>query len=106
MATSRTLTTLLRQNALSLSVSTRTQTLPSILIRATSASFSTASSRFQNKGIKYDERPKAPGGTFRLSEKPGWGEQEHTLDQAGRYFLMLEMMRGMYVVLEQFFRPP
>jgi len=27
-------------------------------------------------------------------------------DQAGNYFLLTEMMRGMYVVLEQFFRPP
>lgn len=32
--------------------------------------------------------------------------QESTLDRAGRFFLMSEMVRGMYVVLEQFFRPP
>ena len=33
-------------------------------------------------------------------------DHESTLDKAGRYFLMTEMARGMWVVLEQFFRPP
>jgi NADH dehydrogenase (ubiquinone) Fe-S protein 8 len=28
------------------------------------------------------------------------------MDQAGNYFLLTEMMRGMWVLLEQFFRPP
>ena len=28
------------------------------------------------------------------------------MDKAGKYFLLGEMARGMYVVLEQFFRPP
>jgi NADH dehydrogenase (ubiquinone) Fe-S protein 8 len=28
------------------------------------------------------------------------------LDRAGKYFLLMEMFRGMYVSLEQFFRPP
>lgn len=28
------------------------------------------------------------------------------MDKASNYFLMTEMMRGMWVVLEQFFRPP
>jgi len=31
---------------------------------------------------------------------------ESTLDIAGKYFLMTEMARGMWVVLEQMFRPP
>jgi NADH dehydrogenase (ubiquinone) Fe-S protein 8 len=33
-------------------------------------------------------------------------EEESTLDKASKYFLMTEIFRGMYVVLEQFFRPP
>jgi hypothetical protein len=28
------------------------------------------------------------------------------MDRVGKYFLLTEMARGMYVVLEQFFRPP
>lgn len=28
------------------------------------------------------------------------------MDKASNYFLLTEMFRGMYVVLEQFFRPP
>lgn len=49
--------------------------------------------------------PPPPG--FRLPRKETWQEsKESSLDKAGKYFLMTEMMRGMYVVLEQFFRPP
>ncbi len=44
---------------------------------------------------------------FRLPTKERWDERkESSLDNAGKYFLMTEMFRGMYVVLEQFFRPP
>ena len=28
------------------------------------------------------------------------------MDKASNYFLLTEMMRGMYIVMEQFFRPP
>ncbi|KAJ6263748.1 hypothetical protein Dda_2319 [Drechslerella dactyloides] len=54
--------------------------------------------------------PHPPAGqgtrTFRLGREAGWGETESALDVAAKYFLMLETLRGMYVVLEQFFRPP
>jgi NADH dehydrogenase (ubiquinone) Fe-S protein 8 len=44
---------------------------------------------------------------FRIANPTRWDkEKESTLDKAGRYFLLTEMLRGMYVVLEQFFRPP
>ncbi|KAI4152370.1 MAG: hypothetical protein LQ340_002941 [Diploschistes diacapsis] len=56
-------------------------------------------------------RPATPSGPppqgFRLPRQPRWDEgKESSLDKAGKYFLLTEMMRGMYVVLEQFFRPP
>jgi NADH dehydrogenase (ubiquinone) Fe-S protein 8 len=36
-----------------------------------------------------------------------WDEgKESSLDKAGKYFLMTEIFRGMWVVLEQYFRPP
>ena len=44
---------------------------------------------------------------FRLPRKERWDEgKESSIDKAGKYFLLTEMLRGMYVVLEQFFRPP
>lgn len=48
-----------------------------------------------------------PPANFRLPRPPRWNEsKQSSLDKAGNYFLLTEMMRGMYVVLEQFFRPP
>lgn len=44
---------------------------------------------------------------FRLPPPKKWDEQdETTFDRLGKYFLLTEMARGMYVLLEQFFRPP
>ena len=56
-------------------------------------------------------RSATPGGPppagFRLPRPERWNEsKESSLDKAGTYFLLGEMIRGMYVVLEQFFRPP
>ncbi|KAL9101724.1 MAG: hypothetical protein Q9163_003046 [Psora crenata] len=49
----------------------------------------------------------APPSNFRLPRPRRWDEsKESSLDKAGKYFLLTEMLRGMYVVLEQFFRPP
>lgn len=49
--------------------------------------------------------PPPPG--FRLPKPERWDQsKESSLDKAGKYFLLTEMARGMYVVLEQFFRPP
>ena len=48
-----------------------------------------------------------PPKDFRIATPTRWdNEKESTLDKTGRYFLLTEMLRGMYVVLEQFFRPP
>lgn len=48
-----------------------------------------------------------PPAGFRLPRTKRWDEgKESSLDKAGKYFLLTEMLRGMYVVLEQFFRPP
>lgn len=44
---------------------------------------------------------------FRLPRLPDWDqEKDGTFDRVGKYFLLTEMARGMYVLLEQFFRPP
>ncbi|KAL9610485.1 MAG: hypothetical protein Q9167_004825 [Letrouitia subvulpina] len=67
---------------------------------ATTAAFSTSLHRPATPS-----RPPSQG--FRLPPTQRWDEgKETSLDKAGNYFLMTEMARGMYVVLEQFFRPP
>ena len=49
--------------------------------------------------------PPQPG--FRLPPPKRWDQgSESAIDKATKYFLLAEMMRGMYVVLEQYFRPP
>lgn len=48
-----------------------------------------------------------PPANFRTSRKVEWTwDRESTLDRMGKFFLMTEMARGMYVLMEQFFRPP
>lgn len=49
----------------------------------------------------------APPDGFRIAPPAKWNENKESVwDQAGKYFLLTEMARGMYVLLEQFFRPP
>jgi len=44
---------------------------------------------------------------YRMAKPARWhNDGETALDKAGHYFLMTEMLRGMWVVLEQFFRAP
>ena len=43
---------------------------------------------------------------FRLPKPKRFDEGESAMTKASNYFLMTEMLRGMYVVIEQFFRPP
>jgi NADH dehydrogenase (ubiquinone) Fe-S protein 8 len=48
-----------------------------------------------------------PPKNFRLRPPTTWDqEKESTFDKVGKYFLLTEMMRGMYLLMEQFFRPP
>ena len=48
----------------------------------------------------------APPKNFRLPKPKRYDEGQSALDKAGNYFLLTEIFRGMYVVMEQFFRPP
>jgi len=44
---------------------------------------------------------------FRMAKPTRWyDDPEKAIDKAGNYFLLTEMVRGMWVVLEQFFRAP
>ena len=66
----------------------------------TAAAFSTTS-RTSASGVG------APPANFRPARPLRFDEKKDSLfDHAGNYFLLTELFRGMYVVLEQFFRPP
>ncbi|CAN6650754.1 hypothetical protein TRVA0_024S01860 [Trichomonascus vanleenenianus] len=47
-----------------------------------------------------------PPAGFRLHRPPTWEECNSVMDKATKWFLLAEMFRGMYVVLEQYFRAP
>ncbi|EXA43347.1 NADH-ubiquinone oxidoreductase 23 kDa subunit, mitochondrial [Fusarium oxysporum f. sp. raphani 54005] len=72
---------------------------------------SAASSRASILGLVQQRSYATPHGpppaNFRTSKPVQWTwDRESTLDRMGKFFLMTEMARGMYVLLEQFFRPP
>lgn len=61
--------------------------------------------RQQSRGYATPKGP--PPANFRTSRKVEWHwDKDSTLDRLGKYFLMTEMARGMYILMEQFFRPP
>ena len=71
-----------------------------ILSRTATAAFSTSTHKAATPAGP-------PPSGFRLPPTRRWDQsKESSLDKASKYFLLTEIMRGMYVVLEQFFRPP
>lgn len=59
----------------------------------------------QQRGYATPNGP--PPANFRQSQRVQWTwDKESTLDRMGKFFLMTEMARGMYVLMEQYFRPP
>lgn len=70
------------------------------LLRAATAQFSTSASRQATPAGP-------PPAGFRIPSPKRWDQEaEGTMDKVGKYFLLTELFRGMWVVLEQFFRPP
>ncbi|OBT82693.1 NADH dehydrogenase Fe-S protein 8 [Pseudogymnoascus sp. 03VT05] len=66
-----------------------------------------AAAAFSTAPARYATPTGPPPSKFRLARPERWNESKTSaLDQAGQFFLLTEMARGMYVVLEQFFRPP
>ncbi|KAK3302840.1 oxidoreductase-like protein [Chaetomium strumarium] len=77
---------------------------PSVLLRTTPSS-TQALVMAARRGYATPAGP--PPKNFRLRPPTEWDqEKESTFDKVGKFFLMTEMLRGMYVLLEQFFRPP
>lgn len=62
---------------------------------------------FSTSSVQRHATPRPPPPTgFRIGRQETWEDGGSSLDKAAKYFLMSEMARGMYVVLEQFFRAP
>ena len=67
----------------------------------------TARAAFSTTALRPATTQGPPPQGFRLPRPERWNEEKESVwDHAGNYFLLTEMLRGMYVVLEQFFRPP
>ncbi|KAK3367826.1 oxidoreductase-like protein [Podospora didyma] len=72
---------------------------------ATAAAQQWAMTMITRRGYATPSGPPPKG--FRLPPPKNWDEEvQKTSDKVGRYFLLTEMARGMYLLLEQFFRPP
>lgn len=76
---------------------------PSAILRTTPAAAQWAMTTRRSYATPSGPPPKG----FRVKPPTRWDEEsESTLDKTGRYFLLTEMARGMYLLMEQFFRPP
>jgi NADH dehydrogenase (ubiquinone) Fe-S protein 8 len=86
----------------SISTLARSRALRTIASRHNTA-FSTSAQRLR---LAENAQGAAPE-RFRLPTPDKWNENKESIwDQAGKYFLLTEMARGMWVLMEQFFRPP
>ncbi|KAL8793610.1 MAG: hypothetical protein Q9195_003762 [Heterodermia aff. obscurata] len=67
----------------------------------------TATAAFSSSTHKAATPAGPPPSGFRLPPSQRWDQgSESAISKAGKYFLLSEIVRGMYVVLEQYFRPP
>ncbi|KAL8760402.1 MAG: hypothetical protein Q9199_000026 [Rusavskia elegans] len=100
MAATRSLTMFARARPASIPIS-------NLLCARFSPPNSIATAAFSTSAIRAATPAGPPPSGFRLPRTKRWDEDsESSMDRAGKYFLLTEMVRGMYVVLEQFFRPP
>jgi hypothetical protein len=75
------------------------QSIPSSVLRAT------ASSHFHTSTARYATASGPPPSGFRLPPENKFGHVG-LADKTSNYFLLGEMFRGMWILMEQFFRPP
>ena len=76
------------------------------LPRQYTSSILRATSQFHTSSSQSATPSGPPPKGFRLPRPQRFDEGESSLNKAGNYFLLTEIFRGMYVVLEQYFRPP
>ncbi|GAB1742307.1 NADH-ubiquinone oxidoreductase 23 kDa subunit [Hortaea werneckii] len=85
----------------------RARPASSILATAARPAFAAQQNAFSTSARRAATTEGPPPQGFRLPKQERWDTRKDSVfDQAGNYFLLTEMLRGMYVVLEQYFRPP
>ena len=86
----------------------RPHIVSAVLRQSTTSPFlrATATSQFHTSRARNATPSGPPPKGFRLPRPQRFDEGESSINKASNYFLMTEMFRGMYVVLEQYFRPP
>ena len=87
-------------------LATRPQVVHSLVHSSRSSSILRATSQFHTSTSRYATPSGPPPQGFRLPRPARFDEGQGAMDKASNYFLLTEIFRGMYVVLEQFFRPP
>ena len=70
------------------------------------AATSLSRSQFSTSTHRHATPSGPPPAGFRLPKPKTYAEGPSAIDKAGNYFMLTEIFRGMYVVLEQYFRPP
>ena len=85
-----------------------TRPLTSALLKPTTATTAAPhTSHFHTSARRHALPSGPPPDGYRMPKPSRWDtDGVAALDKAGKYFLFAEMFRGMWVVLEQFFRPP
>jgi len=78
----------------------------SILRQVDRSPFFCATAQFHTSSPRNALPAGPPPSGYRLPRPKRFYEGENAINKASNYFLLTEMMRGMYVVLEQFFRAP
>lgn len=78
------------------------------ILRPTTTSSPILAATFSTSTRRYALPLGPPPAGFRLPKTKRWDSPgaEGALSKAGKYFLMTELARGMWVLMEQFFRAP
>jgi len=85
----------------------RTRPAASSLLRTSVGQHHSPAAAFSTSFLRAALPAGPPPVGFRIAKPARWDtDKESALDKAGKYFLMTELLRGMWVVLEQMFRPP
>lgn len=85
----------------------RARPVSSLLASAARPAFAAQQNAFSTSARRAATSEGPPPHGFRLPKQEQWDtRKDSVLDQMGNYFLFTELLRGMYVVLEQYFRPP
>lgn len=85
----------------------RSRPATSLLASAARPAFAAQQNAFSTSARRAATTEGPPPQGFRLPKQDTWEtRKDNVADSTANYFLLTEMLRGMYVCLEQYFRPP